>query len=93
MSLTKPELIAAIADKTGNTKADTARFLEALSEVAKEELAVKKNKLVIPALVGLTPQYVEARTGRNPQTGATIQIAAANTVKVSAGSKLKAAVK
>jgi len=31
--------------------------------------------------------------GRNPQTGATIQIAASKSVKVSAGSKLKAAVK
>jgi DNA-binding protein HU-beta len=37
--------------------------------------------------------FRNARQGRNPQTGATIQIAASNTVKVSAGSKLKAAVK
>ena len=81
MSLTKPELIAAIAAKTGNTKADTARFLEALSEVGKEELVVKKAKLVIPALASLTPQYVEARTGRNPQTGQPLEIAARYKVK------------
>lgn len=81
MSLTKPELIAAIADKTGHTKADTERFLKALGDVARDELAVKKNKLVIPALVGLTPQYVEARTGRNPQNGQPLAIPARYKVK------------
>ena len=35
----------------------------------------------------------DARTGRNPQTGAEIKIAAGHRVKLTAGSKLKAAVK
>jgi DNA-binding protein HU-beta len=51
------------------------------------------NKVTIPGYLSVDKGHRAARTGRNPQTGATIQIAAANTVKVSAGSKLKAAVK
>jgi len=51
------------------------------------------NKVTIPGYLSVEKGHRAARTGRNPQTGATIQIAATNTVKVSAGSKLKAAVK
>ncbi|MEY4994799.1 MAG: hypothetical protein RLZ65_648, partial [Actinomycetota bacterium] len=53
----------------------------------------KGDKVTIPGYLTVDKGRRAARTGRNPQTGATIQIAAANTVKVSAGSKLKAAVK
>jgi DNA-binding protein HU-beta len=53
----------------------------------------KGEKVTIPGWLSVDKGHRAARTGRNPQTGATIQIAAANTVKVSAGSKLKAYVK
>ena len=53
----------------------------------------KGDKVTIPGYLSVDKGHRKARTGRNPQTGATIQIAAANTVKVSAGSRLKAAVK
>ncbi|MDP5128853.1 MAG: HU family DNA-binding protein, partial [Pontimonas sp.] len=51
------------------------------------------NKVTIPGWVSFDRTHRAARQGRNPQTGATIQIAASKSVKVSAGSKLKAAVK
>jgi DNA-binding protein HU-beta len=53
----------------------------------------KGTKVTIPGWLSVEKGFRKARAGRNPQTGATIQIAASNTVKVSAGSKLKASVK
>ena len=47
---------------------------------------------MVAPVCGLRPLRA-ARTGRNPQTGAEIQIPAGYSVKVSAGSKLKAAAK
>ena len=51
------------------------------------------DKITIPGFLSIEQTFRSARTGRNPQTGETIQIAATNAAKVSAGSKLKAAAK
>jgi DNA-binding protein HU-beta len=51
------------------------------------------DKITIPGFLSIEQTFRSARTGRNPQTGATIEIAATNAAKVSAGSKLKAAAK
>jgi DNA-binding protein HU-beta len=75
-ALNKGDLVAAIAEQTGESQA-----------------AAKGDKVTIPGWLSVEKGFRAARQGRNPQTGATIQIAASNTVKVSAGSKLKAAVK
>ncbi len=48
---------------------------------------------LIPGWLSVERTARAARQGRNPQTGETIQIAASNGVKISAGSKLKAAAK
>ncbi len=53
----------------------------------------KGTKVSIPGWVSFERTFRAARAGRNPATGETIQIAASNGVKVSAGSKLKAAAK
>jgi len=50
-------------------------------------------KVSIPGWLAVERTHRAARTGRNPQTGATIDIPAGYSVKVSAGSKLKAAAK
>ena len=50
-------------------------------------------KVAIPGWVSFERTHRAARAGRNPATGETIQIAASKGVKVSAGSKLKAAAK
>jgi len=88
----KSELIDAIAAAADLPKASAGRALDAVVDSITD--ALKKGDQV--SLVGFGTFAVKhraARSGRNPQTGATIQIAASNTVKVSAGSKLKAAVK
>ena len=48
------------------------------------------DKITIPGFISFEQTFRSARQGRNPQTGETIQVAATNTVKVSAGAKLKA---
>ena len=60
---------------------------------AVSEAVAKGEKVSIPGWISFEQVATAARTGRNPQTGAEIKIAAGKRVKVTAGSKLKAAVK
>ena len=52
-----------------------------------------RDDIAIPGFVSFQKVKRAARTGRNPQTGATIKIPASATVKVTAGARLKSAVK
>jgi DNA-binding protein HU-beta len=92
MSLNKSELVAAIAADTGESQAAVNRVVDSFFEVISKTI-VKGDKVTIPGWLSVEKGHRKARQGRNPQTGETIQIKASNTVKVSAGSKLKAAVK
>jgi DNA-binding protein HU-beta len=92
MSLNKSELVAAVAAHTKLSQADVNRVVDGIFETIAATVA-RGEKVTIPGWLSVEKGHRAARAGRNPQTGATIQIAAANTVKVSAGSKLKAAVK
>ncbi|MEK9670069.1 MAG: HU family DNA-binding protein [Gammaproteobacteria bacterium] len=89
--MNKSELIDAIAADAGLSKADAGKALDAtLSAVTG---ALRKGHTV--SLVGFGTFQVKdraARTGRNPQTGATIQIAAAKVPGFKAGKALKDAV-
>jgi DNA-binding protein HU-beta len=89
--MNKQELIDAVAAKTGSTKAETAEMLDAL--IGTITTAVTQGDAV--QLIGFgsfsTGQRA-ARTGRNPATGAEMQIAAAKTVKFTAGKAFKDAV-
>jgi DNA-binding protein HU-beta len=90
--MNKAQLIDAIAAEANLTKADAKRALDAFISVTTG--ALKKGGRV--ALVGFGSFSVSkrgARTGRNPQTGAEIRIAAKNVVKFKAGSELGDAVK
>lgn len=82
--MNKTELVAAMAEKAGLSKADAAKALNAYVDVVKEQLAQGDSI----ALVGFGTFSVAerpARTGRNPRTGETIQIAASKNVKFKAG--------
>jgi DNA-binding protein HU-beta len=86
--MNKGQLIEKIALKADITKATAARALEAFTETITEEL--KNGETVV--LVGFGTYKVNdraARTGRNPQTGAEIQIAAAKVPAFKAGKTLK----
>jgi DNA-binding protein HU-beta len=87
----KSELIDAIAKDADMSKAAAGRALDAT--VAAVKGALKKGGMV--TLVGFGTFYVgkrAARNGRNPRTGATIKIKAAQTPKFRAGKALKDAV-
>ena len=89
--MNKSELIDAIAAAADLPKASAARALDAVIESITDSL--KKGDPV--ALVGFGTFAVKeraARAGRNPQTGATIQIAAATVPSFKAGKALKDAV-
>ena len=90
--MNKSELVAAIAESTGESQAAVNRIVDAMFDTIATQVR-KGTKVTIPGWLSVEKGYRAARAGRNPQTGATIQIAASKTVKVSAGSKLKASVK
>ena len=91
-SITKTELVASIASATGQSQSAVSGVLDSLFSTVSEAVA-KGSKVSIPGWISFEQTQRAARAGRNPATGATIQIAASKGVKVSAGSKLKAAVK
>jgi DNA-binding protein HU-beta len=87
----KAELVEAIAEKTGLTKADATRALEATFEVITK--ALKKGERVPVAGFGtFNVSKRKAREGRNPQTGETVKIPARKAVSFKAGTALKEAV-
>jgi DNA-binding protein HU-beta len=91
-SITKTELVASIASATGQSQATVSGVLDALFSSVSDAVA-KGSKVSIPGWISFEQVATAARTGRNPQTGAEIKIPAGHRVKVTAGSKLKAAVK
>ncbi|MDD3241458.1 MAG: HU family DNA-binding protein [Bacilli bacterium] len=87
----KVELVEAVAEKTGLTKADATRSIDAVFDVITEAL-VKGDKVPLVGFGTFGVSKRAAREGRNPQTGATVKIAARNAVAFKAGSALKDAV-
>ena len=90
--MNKTELVNAIAAKTGLSKKDSDAALAAAVEAVTE--ALKAGDKV--SLIGFGTFEVReraARTGKNPATGATIEIAACKAPAFKAGKALKDAVK
>ncbi len=86
--MNKAELIGAVAEATKLTKTDIGTVLDSILDSI--EASLKSGNDV--SLVGFgtwNKKSRAARTGRNPQTGAAIKIAAKNTVTFSAGKALK----
>jgi DNA-binding protein HU-beta len=84
----KSELIDAVAETADLPKAAAARAIDAMTDAITSSL--KSGNSV--ALVGFGPFNIKdrpARTGRNPQTGAPIQIKAARVPSFKAGKGLK----
>lgn len=87
----KVELVEAIAAKTGLTKADSSRALDAVIEEITEAL-VKGDKVPLVGFGTFGVSERAAREGRNPRTGETVKIAARKAVVFKAGAALKDAV-
>ncbi len=76
--LTKAQIIATLADKTGLSKKEIANVMQAQMDLAYKEA---KNGYVIPGVGKLVVVARKARKGRNPATGETIQIPAKRVLK------------
>lgn len=78
--MTKSETLQALSEKLGKTRKEVSEMVDALVELACME--TKKNgEFTVPGLGKLVKKRRDARTGRNPATGATIQIPAKTVVK------------
>ena len=89
--MNKSELIDAIASGANLSKADAARALNATTSAITSAMA-SGDGVQLTGFGSFVVRSRAARTGRNPQTGATIQIAAKNVVKFKAGAELSGAV-
>ena len=88
--MNKAELVAAMADSAGVSQKDAGACLDAMFETIAAEVGAG-NEVSITGWLKVERAKTSARTGRNPQTGQTLQVAAGTRTKLSAGSKLKAA--
>ncbi len=90
--MNKSQLVDAVAEKSGLTKSQAEAALDGVLTAVTDAVA-SGDKVTLPGFGTFEARERSARTGRNPQTGAEIAIPAGKRVKVTAGSKLKAAVK
>ena len=87
--MNKTELVETIAQRTDISKREVQAVLDTFEEIAGDVVAKGKEALTIPGVLKFEQTQRSARTGRNPQTGETIQVPASNAAKVTAGAKLK----
>ena len=86
--MNKTELIAAVAEKTGMTKKDAERVINATFETITAGLA-KGEKVAVSGFGNFEVKAREARVGRNPRTKETIQIPATRLPAFKASKALK----
>ncbi|MBO4290590.1 MAG: HU family DNA-binding protein [Lachnospiraceae bacterium] len=86
--MNKSELVAAVAAKAEITKKDAAAAVDAVFDVIGDELQ-KKEKVQLIGFGTFQTSERKARTGRNPQTGAAVKIAASTLPSFKAGKALK----
>lgn len=86
------DLIEAVASRSGLTKADAGRAVEAVIDSISGALA-KGEKVTVTGFGTFEVRQRAARMGRNPQTGAPLHIAATKTPAFKSGKGLKDAVR
>ena len=89
--MTKTELIAITAEKAGMTKKDAEKAVSAAMEAITAEL-VAGNRVQLAGFGTFETKTRAARTGRNPKTKETIEIAASTSVGFKPAKALKDAV-
>ena len=87
----KPDLAAAIAEKADISKDKAAEVLNAILDTITDS-AAKEEAVTLIGFGTFERRTRAARTGKNPQTGEPLQIAASNNVAFKAGKALKEAV-
>ena len=90
--MNKEELVAEIAKKAKVSQKDAATVLNAWIDTVEKTVA-KGKKVTLVGFGTFEPRKRAARTGRNPQTGAALKIAAKTVPAFTAGKKFKELVK
>jgi len=88
--MNKTELIQALATATETSQAAAARSIEAFAKIVSDELT-SGGEVAIPGFGSFKRAERGERSGRNPQTGEAMTIAASTSVKFVPASALKAA--
>ncbi|MHB9096153.1 MAG: HU family DNA-binding protein [Eubacteriales bacterium] len=86
--MNKQELVSSVAEKSGLTKKDSEKAVNAVFASIEQALA-KGDKVQLVGFGTFEVRKRAARKGRNPQTGAEIKIAAAKVPAFKAGKALK----
>ena len=86
--MTKNELAEQVASRTGLPASQARQVLETTLESISDELA-RGGEVALAGFGKFSVSHRAARQGRNPSTGATINIAASKAAKFSAASALK----
>ena len=86
--MNKNELIAQVADASGMTKADASRAVDSVFDTITTCLS-KGDEVRLTGFGTFTTSKRKATTGRNPRTGATIQIPASTQPKFRPGKSLR----
>ena len=89
--MNKVDFVAAVAEKAGISKKDAGNAVDAFTTVVTEAL-IKVEKVSLVGFGTFEVSKRAARSGRNPRTGETVEIAASATPKFKAGKALKNAV-
>lgn len=90
-AMTKSQLIGALVEKTGLQKKDVVSFLDKLTELAYSQVK-SSGEFTVPGLGKMVKKNRLARMGRNPATGASIQIPAKTVLKFRVAKAAKEAV-
>ncbi len=90
--MNKSEFISAVAEKSGLSKADAKKAVDAFIETVSSELKAG-GKVALLGFGSFSISEKAARKGINPQTKQTIEIAARKSVKFKAGAELNESIK
>jgi DNA-binding protein HU-beta len=89
--MTKAQIIRELAEKSGQSKKDVETLLDMLASMAYKQVKAA-GEFLVPGFGKMVKVQRKARTGRNPLTGATIQIPAKTVVKFRLAKAAKEAV-
>ena len=87
----KDDLVRDVAERSGLGVAEAKRAVDATLKAIEEQMS-SGNEVRLTGFGKFSVSQREARTGRNPQTGESMQIAAKKVPRFSAGAELKKAV-
>jgi DNA-binding protein HU-beta len=89
--MTQSEIVNALADSSGLKKSDVKGLFDSIADLAAKEVRAN-GEFTLPGFGKLVKATRKAREGRNPATGAVINIPAKTTVKFRLGKSMKDAV-